>query len=107
MKIKFNGKIYEAGKEPKTMKPQHTPLPWKANDTYLLDSNGDTIGKLNQGDGLEMAKSDAAFIVRAVNAHDELIGTLHGILMAIEDDVFDGQRAREVIEAALAKAESK
>ena len=79
--------------------PQHTPTPWS------IDALGYLRGP--ESENILEVKDNAAFIVRAVNNHEILIGTLQGILMAIEDDVFDGKRAREVIEMALAKAEGK
>ncbi len=88
--------------------PQHTPTPWKANGLSIEDSNGDLIACLNTGDGIVRAHEDAAFIVRAVNAHDELLQALKdcvGELQFHAESLPDGEIERAL--KAIAKAEGK
>src|SRR5579859_6252556 len=58
-------------------KAQHTPTPWKQTHSSL---NGFYIGNEIDSDLVivQSSREDAAFIVRAVNAHDDL-------LLALED----------------------
>lgn len=53
--------------------PAHTPPPWKAEGTVIkgpvmLNGSFNTIAKMFTDD-----REDAAFIVRAVNSHEELL----------------------------------
>lgn len=78
----------------------HTPTPWKVYRTPSGAIRG--IGEAN-GDGIldhhggfwrmgAEAEANAAFIVRAVNAHDDLIETLHEVAEFLDNqsDVEDG-----------------
>ena len=74
------------------MKPQHTPTPWNYDSTWalIMGPKGEEIGAIHAGstkDGARVrtleAKANAEFIVRAVNAHDDLVALLkelHGVL---------------------------
>lgn len=67
-------------------KPQHTPTPIFARSNadesgYALYRNGKCIGMMDDAE-------DAAFIVRAVNAHDELLqalSSLHRFVSYLKD----------------------
>lgn len=55
---------------------KHAPTPWQWIDTGILtDAQGDEVDTCCLYD-----EADAAFIIRAVNAHDELVAALHGLL---------------------------
>jgi hypothetical protein len=62
-------------------KPAHTPTPWKHVYERILDSKGmpvslyheDPDGRTPSGEALEQIRANAAYIVRAVNAHEELL----------------------------------
>lgn len=56
-----------------TPQGQHTPTPWKVSQTgkFVMHSRSGTL--LNV---CEASKEDAAFIVRAVNSHEELFRVL-------------------------------
>ena len=60
----------------------HTPTPWHTQGTYILDAHHVGIGHLDfDADrpdtealvNVQRATDNAAFIVRACNAHDELV----------------------------------
>lgn len=90
----------------------HTPVPWNIgkdgdiwaeNNTHCIHLIPDTLN----------AENNAAFIVRACNAHDDLVELLTDILYHLEDgkDLHGGARifaenspAAVVIKEALAKA---
>ena len=83
-------------KNDKTMsKTQHTPAPWKievAMPTY--DSYNITDLKkqlflqiLDNSDDPDQAKSDAEFIVKAVNNHDQLVKALKEIMDLIDRNI--------------------
>jgi hypothetical protein len=62
------------------MNPQHTPTPWRTtegsygNYVAIIDANGKTVARIPWGEG---DGHNAAFIVRAVNNHENLIGQLY------------------------------
>lgn len=68
------------------MSTQHTPTPWhdeigapgSSSGLTVRDENGNIIARVGSID-------DAAFIVRACNAHDELVAALRGLLDATKD----------------------
>lgn len=60
---------------------EHTPTPWKpvkdgALDRMIVDSKGSTIAHVLSETTIN---KDAAFIVRAVNAHEELMAIVKAI----------------------------
>lgn len=88
-----------------TTSQQHTPTPWTVS---LAD--GKAIGQTDSGDELVYANSreDAAFIVRAVNAHEELVAALRACEAYMSTaPIFDGYlKAVDAARAALAKVAS-
>lgn len=99
----------------------HTPTPWHANGTtvttiglrplYVLAQTG-TVGGQCAGE----EKATAAFIVRACNAHDDLVEALElavqyvgkGVAEGAYDGcIMPGEKALDAIEAALAKAKGE
>lgn len=104
-------------------KPTHTPTPWKIVNRSLtdpLDLSGRTIkdGRNRilahlyptpSGLGLEEQKANAAFIVRAVNAHEKLVEALRNAqaaLLVLSPNATDTRMMRD-IEQAIAKAEGR
>lgn len=86
-------------------KSQHTPTPWVAVEkegrrTLLVSGGprftGETIGAIDR-------KENAAFIVRAVNAHEELLEVLYWLL----GNSKAGGAQAERISQAIAKAKMK
>ncbi len=69
----------------------HSPLPWRFQDddfpVSLLDRDGRFVVWEMNGSG-EQRNVDAAFIVKAVNCHEELVAALSD-LMDGEGDVHD------------------
>jgi hypothetical protein len=61
------------------IRAQHTPTPWSISDLKTIE--GDSMVCAGEGHGYGLVASvtipqDAAFIVRAVNAHDDLVKAL-------------------------------
>lgn len=99
----------------------HTPTPWMlGKEDSIQSANGDSVLEYYDYEGLGFIDSkDAAFIVRAVNAHNELVESLklswQQLDLAAEELADRGaqqeaenctQRAMEA-RAALAKAEGR
>jgi len=87
---------------------KHTPTPWHVvdkPDSDWLDVESEHMGVCRLPRD-RFASGDAAMIVRAVNAHDDLVAALRNLLHEArhfgnpEMDV-----AKDAAEAALAKAE--
>lgn len=80
-------------------KPQHTPTPWSVDALgYLRGPDSENI--------LEV-KENAAFIVRAVNSHEELVQLLRRIREFDRHTPLLGTDMVQDIERAIAKAEGK
>jgi hypothetical protein len=68
--------------------PKHTPLPWRADGPEVigLDGNGNYAGHVATawyspgGPGPDEAVANAALIVRAVNAHADLLEALETLV---------------------------
>lgn len=111
-----------------TMKTEHTPTPWEMLPAYT-NRNAYPIGKLRNagatkywdivgeatgiGGTEEEDKANASFIVRACNAHDELLAACKRTKALIESE-YCGRLANtpfqgfiNEVEAAIAKAEGK
>jgi hypothetical protein len=105
-----------------TKMTKHTPTPWfQEKDAIYAKSQVDDEGHWYVAntitmpeDGVEMA--NAAFIVRAVNAHDDLVRAVQAFLVAVDTNASQGGDIGERINkanpltveaarAALAKAE--
>jgi hypothetical protein len=109
-------------------KVEHTPTPWYRED--IVSEGGPTLRKIEIGTvhhtvavlsflrdhDAEEVKANAEFIVRAVNAHDELVAALKLAERLLSANVpeylrptwnANADRHRELIRAALAKAEGK
>jgi hypothetical protein len=99
--------------------PTHTPIPWSVAHSpiygtpFIVDGTGKLSLTGNIGpSGVETAEANAAFIVKAVNSHAELVEALKRINRTSITHTFggDAQRFQEWIDAftadAIAKAES-
>lgn len=103
------------------MSVRHTPTPWLIDDDVfdedeieitsqdLLDNSMGAIAAIQVGtfnDDVEARKrADAEFIVRAVNAHDDLVAALRGLrswMPPAGDDRLNADL--KAADAALAKA---
>jgi hypothetical protein len=94
-----------------------TPRPWKQERAYVLDGEGDpiadclTIGLIRRLSS-QKTQADAELIVRAVNAHDDLVTALQHarrvIVVACEANAPNYASDQHVavleIDAALSKA---
>lgn len=100
------------------MKPQHTPTPWiNPNGTGLIrNEHGGYIASTACRDimpGNPNRLIDAAFIVRAVNAHQEILEhmkTLERIIASLGDEPMDRVvqgNCLAITRAIIAKAEGK
>lgn len=112
---------------------EHTATPWKAKrsnwrnepDAYSIYISGDTHISVDEDDGEEtvvstavavvlgnatsgkVTKANADFIVRAVNAHDDLLAACEAALQNMKDFCDTSQldmAVRETLEAAINKA---
>ena len=64
-------------------KPTHTPTPWRVvNETIIVRLEYD--GKDAAICDVRTGAADAAFIVRAVNAHEELIETMKAAIRDLD-----------------------
>lgn len=89
---------------------KHTPTPW----SYLPHYGSNVIYKMqldikkgpHKGIARTIKDTDAAFIVRAVNCHEELLRLLK---VCLEEMLADGwsHESLEDVEQAIAKAEGK
>lgn len=85
----------------------HTPTPWRVftatNGLYIGVGEPNGEGILDAGFGVwregPEAIANAAFIVKAVNAHDELVAALQALISNLPY-----QKHRDIALAALAKA---
>jgi hypothetical protein len=54
----------------------HTPTPWKLIGDYIIDADGFCVAQLLPKHKIGDKPANAAFFVRAVNAHVELVRLL-------------------------------
>jgi hypothetical protein len=94
-----------------TLSKQHTPTPWMLDPHFVLrDADGEWVTRLNTSRRHDNkhdpeAEANAEFIVRCVNAHDELVAALRDIIASVEKcgiGIVDLSRGR----AALAKVQA-
>lgn len=99
---------------------QRTPTPWRLSEQYSLTVEykiGDYVATMC---GLrDKAEANAAFIVRACNAHDELVAALEGTIDCLtvheldcaRDGLKNAERAARdalsAVRAAIAKAKGE
>ena len=100
MKVKIMGARQEAptydGSDPKAF-----------TDLVNTASKVDRVCSMNVGLTPEMARANAAFIVRAVNAHEELVETIKHVRELLHDmDAVENETAIEYLDSAIAKAEA-
>lgn len=118
------------------MTTKHTPTPWKLyqghymgpleivtdrtgkpNDNFQELTIGEvrsTIWESDNDSAWQRTKANAAFIVRAVNAHEELLRAAHAALnLSVERAesrkkwTVRDQQVHEMLEKAIARAEGK
>jgi len=90
---------------------EHTPTPWE-NRGYYVVANGMHVAEClpRQKPQVKECEANAAFIVRAVNSHEELIGALKFTNAVLsQNKVFpdDLLLIKNELLKALAKAEAK
>ncbi len=101
---------------PDNYAPQHTPTPWKLHDMETATVVGPdhlAIADCNaRSRSTDECIENAAYIVRAVNCHQELLESLREVTAMLEG-AYDGKEDEEVTLAvtsalkAIAKAEGK
>lgn len=88
-------------------KMTHTPTPWEIAHyegglleglNFIRSADGEEICSIN--DASEKAKANAAYIVRAVNAHEEMLLVLKELQRTIDKDHFYADRINEAIAKA-------
>lgn len=101
---------------PNEPKPQHTPTPWVKDSFYgIVDANGqEIVFYTTDDDGINFVGGAKETILRAVNAHDEMLEALKASLWLIDEAVKAGvyqydpcDVPGELQRRAIAKAEGK
>ena len=84
--------------------PKHTPTPWHVESTrygpYVSSETDMVVAECSQRCGnkpREQADANAALIVRAVNAHEQMVGALESVAQA-----FAVEHIAEVIPPSVA-----
>lgn len=88
------------------MTTKHTPTPWEVNPRHKLivqviddEEYGRTIAECGYGSSLDADhEANAAFIVKAVNCHDDLVSALQNL---IDRDLIkdkDGDHMQEILD---------
>jgi hypothetical protein len=101
--------------DPRVATSSRSPLPWHWTP---LEMDGDdvingamlwtgerSVFTVDCGDWNSLSDADAAFIVRAVNSHDDLLAACK-LALETHDDAVERERRRDVVRAAIAKAEA-
>lgn len=91
-------------------KTQHTPTPWKFQGENIVNGSRDgNFAIFAKGEVIATAvgKADAAFIVRAVNSHEALLGLLKQVLNHTNVGEVCGGALFVSIKEAIAQAEGK
>lgn len=98
------------------MSAKHTPTPWCQVGTYIETTEKRLIAGMITGKqknlkdaetAFETSKENAAFIVRAVNSHDELLAAAKRGIMALEANGAPNCEAVKELKAVITKAEGK
>ena len=88
-------------KKENAMNPTHSAIPWKVVENSIVDKNRifivNLVGQLDDSE-----EANAAFIVRAVNAHEELLKLLNYVYENCEWEFGDDTPKR--IRQAIARA---
>jgi hypothetical protein len=74
-------------------------------EVWMRGDDGGPSGNAEQPIAKCVGADDAAYIVRAVNSHEEMLGTLRHLVDWFKDYDFPGRAAW--VEAVIAKAESR
>ena len=104
-------------------KPSHTPTPWRIykepmNPNPRLMAEASTlVAVISQGKAFaKETEANAAYIVKAVNAHEEMVKALKDVLFVLKGQAERGNfldsserdiSLEGVVEQAIAKAEGK
>lgn len=75
----------------------HSPLPWRIIGLWLVDANGNDIWSTTE--------DDAAFIVKAVNAHAALVAALEAIVERSRNDPLGTSKVIDMRNMAVAALE--
>ena len=105
--------MYQSSKGDRMTEPKHSPLPFKMHrmgefdETVILDNGGGGVARVS-------GKPDAEFILRAVNAHKDMLVALgkladmYQILLETSGIYTEkSTRALSAARAAIAKAEGR
>lgn len=88
----------------------HTPVPWFVNDEFHEIVTGDNVFIVSfEGEVMTEEESDnAAFIVRAVNAYDDLLAVCKRVLLSTRwsesSDRMDDDQIAYLLRSAIEKA---
>jgi hypothetical protein len=91
-----------------TNETKHTPTPWHRAGDYIVSEDEIAVAEItNPCLASQTEDANAAFIVRAVNAHEALVRALRELIEAAEEDGRPDRPCVRVARAALALAEGK
>jgi hypothetical protein len=98
----------------------HTPTPWKVAYVWQSETVGAKIWKCKIETGQELycpansigatkeiAEANAAYIVRAVNSHEQMLAMLKHLVSLDYDDTDNLESLKESAHELIAKAEGK
>lgn len=94
---------------------RHTPVPWRVGRSNghfdIFTQAGELVAAMNIGHIAGEEKANAAFIVRAVNVHDDLVAALEAMVAQLEwwpgEKNPEGFACMKQARAALAKAQNR
>lgn len=110
--IRANAKTqedYYKGDEGNKTKQEHTPTPWNVTKDSHPDMEGSIWidSKTIEKPALCFNEADAAFIVRAVNSHEELLEACKEIVRYMKNETDNPEAVYDRVEQAIANAERK
>lgn len=87
---------------------EHTPTPWTFDGTYVVAKFGPTVADCAKSPSMGWGerRANADFIIKACNAHDELVKALRDILEVNKDfrdglpQSWDGDPLQDACDAA-------
>lgn len=94
-----------------TTPPAHSPTPWTADWRFVRDQRRNIVLEPSALVKDEVARANAAFTVRACNAHEELLAACKTALSKLElirvENKVNVESQQDALKAAIAHAEGR